>query len=170
LYAALVAAGMTAAAAAVTARLGRPHLARAAAVGLLLAAAQSIARKPLERQLRWAERDSRRLYVQERAAAAAVRANLDGRARVFTDVPSLEVFLQLPPRRLIRWRASDVSDFTLLVEASQRGRALVVTAPSRAAHLRDGVRVLYRDESVVVLRRDAPAVVRPWIVRMPEAR
>ncbi|MDB4928405.1 MAG: hypothetical protein JWM10_889 [Myxococcaceae bacterium] len=170
LYAALMAAGMTAAARALAARLGRPHLARAIAVGLLVAAVQSIVRKPLERQLRWAERDSRRLYGQERAVAAVVRANLGDRARVFSDVKSLEVFLALPPWRFVRWRVSDVSDFTLLVEASQRGRVLVVTAPARAAQLRDGVTVLYRDATLVVLRRDAPAVVEPWIVRMPPAR
>jgi hypothetical protein len=170
LYAALLAAGITAAAAAIAARLGRPHLARAVALGLLVAVAQSIARKPLERQLRWAARDSRRLYVRERAVAAVVRANLGDRARVFIDLPPLEVFLQLPPWRLVRWGVADVSDFTLLVEASQRGRVLVVTAPARATQLRDGVRVLFRDDALVVLRRDAPAVVAPWIVRMPVAR
>lgn len=169
LYATLVAAGMTAVAEAVARALGRPHLARAAAVGLCLAATQHVARGPLEKQVRWTIRDSRRLYVQERAVAAVLRANLDDRARVFCDVRSLELFAQLPPWRFIRWRVSDVSDFTLLVEASQRGRVLVVTAPERSTQLREGVQVLYRDATLVVLRRDAPAVLTPHVVRMPAA-
>jgi len=168
-YATLVASGITAVAALTARALGRPSMARALALGLCLAVVQHVARGPLERQVRWATRDSRRLYVQERAVASVLRANLDERARVFCDVRSLEVFTQLPPWRFIRWRVSDVSDFTLLVEASQRGRVLVVTDPSRATQLRAGVRVLHRDATLVVLRRDAPAVLDPRIVAMPAA-
>lgn len=168
-YAALIASGVIAVAELTARALGRPQLARALALGLCLAVVQHVARGPLEKQVRWATRDSRRLYVQERAVAAAVRANLGERTRVFCDVRSLEVFAQLPPWRFIRWRVSDVSDFTLLVEASQRGRVLVVTEASRAAQFHADVRVLYRDATLVVLRRDAPAVLNPRIVAMPAA-
>jgi hypothetical protein len=170
LYATLVAAGMTAVGAAVARALRRPRRARAVASGLCLAALASVARGPLERQLRWNARESRGLYVRERAVGAVLRANLDARARVFCDVRALEPFLGVPPWRVLRWQAQGIGDFTLLVEASQRGRALVVTAPARAAQLREGVRVLYRDEALVVLRRDAPAVLDPAVLRMPAAR
>jgi hypothetical protein len=168
-YAALIASGIIAVAELAARALRRPQLARAMALGLCLAVVQHVARGPLEKQVRWTTRDSRRLYVQERAVAAAVRANLGERTRVFCDVRSLEVFTQLPPWRFIHWRVSDVSDFTLLVEASQRGRVLVVSEPSRVTQLHADVRVLYRDATLVVLRRDAPAVLNPRIVAMPAA-
>ena len=170
LYATLVAAGMTATAERVTGALGRPQLARVAAAGLCLAALQHVARGPLKRQMRWTAHAARGLYARERAVGAALRASLTPQARVFCDVRRMEVFLRVPPWRVIRWEAQAIGDFNLLVEASQRGRALVVTAPARAAQLREGVRVLYRDEALVVLRRDAPAALDPRVVRMPAAR
>ncbi len=167
LYAALVAAGMTSVAGLLAKALRRPQIARVITVGLCLAAVQHIARIPLEKHVRWATRDAQRLYRQERAVAAVVRANLGERTRVFCDVRFLEMFIRLPPWRFIRWRVSDVGDYNLLVEASQRGRTLVVTAPERATQLHDDVRVLYRDATLVVLRRDAPGTLSPRIVRMP---
>ncbi|MBK8695743.1 MAG: hypothetical protein IPN17_26595 [Deltaproteobacteria bacterium] len=167
-YATLVASGITAVAALTARALGRPSMARALALGLCLAVVQHVARGP------WRSRCAGRpatpvgSMCRARGGLGAARQPRQAGAGVLRRALAGDLHAA-PPWRFIRWRVSDVSDFTLLVEASQRGRVLVVTDPSRATQLRAGVRVLYRDATLVVLRRDAPAVLNPRVVAMPAA-
>jgi hypothetical protein len=93
----------------------------------------------------------------ERAAAAVLRANATGEARVFCDQAGVEVYSGLAPERFLRWRACDVAPFHLRAEARTHGRALVVAAPAQVTQLRTLARTLYDDGALVVLLHEAPA-------------
>ncbi len=116
-----------------------------------------------------ARRDSSGMYVRERRVAEILRGELTGCARAFYDLEGYDVFSGLPAWRFIRWDVPDVRDFNTLVEAAQCGKVLVVSRPQRVTQLRRDIVVLYRDDSVAVLRRGRPAVVTPWLLSQPRA-
>lgn len=170
LYAALIGAGVTVVAGVAARSVRRPTWAPVVAVALALVALVDVARGPLRRQ--WNNRafHAARALRAELRVGAIVRANTDGRSRMFSDIPVVEVFSRLPTDRVIRWRADLIHDFNLRVEAAQRGHVLVVVAPDRVDPTWSEMRTLYRDERFVVLRRESPAVVTPWLRARPEAR
>lgn len=170
LYAALVGVGIDVVATAAARAARRPTCAPFVAAALAVVALVSIARGPVRQQWRDRAFHAARAYLAERRVGAIVRANSDGRSRMFCDLPVVEVFSRFPADRVIRWRADFVRDFNLRVEAAQRGHVLVVVAPERVDPTWREMRILYRDERFVVLRRESPAVVTSWLLARPEAR
>jgi hypothetical protein len=72
-------------------------------------------------------------WVDERRAADLVKRGQP--AKVFCDLPRVEVFSGLPPDRFVRWSVADVEPLHADGEAAVFGRAWIVSAPARFAKL-----------------------------------
>lgn len=72
-------------------------------------------------------------WQNERTAADLVR--LGQPARVFCDLPRVEVFSKLPPDRFVRWSVADVEPLHADGEAQVFGRAFLVSRPDHFTKL-----------------------------------
>ncbi|MFO0589805.1 MAG: hypothetical protein U0441_19855 [Polyangiaceae bacterium] len=83
-------------------------------------------------------RATRGAFAEQAEAARALVANASPREAIFCEDGKIEVLSALAPDRFIRWQIPDVAPEHVASLAAEKGSALVITTPDRAAHLRGG--------------------------------
>jgi hypothetical protein len=88
-------------------------------------------------------------WVHERGAAEIVRQGQP--ARVFCDLPRVEVFSRVAPGRFVRWNVADVEPLHADGEAAAFGKAYLVSRPDKLTKLEGEGRVAYDSPEVRVV-------------------
>ncbi len=163
-YATMAAAGLVATVAFAAGRVGGRFVRGAVAVALVLSLAGFV---------RWRVRSAERVYrraataafVSERTAADILRRQSLPDATVFSQNALVMAFAGLPWSRYVDRNPARLREGDLLVESVHHGEAWVAARPDQTVALREGVEVLHRSGTVILLRRRAPATFDRALLR-----
>ena len=78
-------------------------------------------------------------------------------ATVFSQNATVAVFAGLPLSRYVDRDPARLRDVDLLVESVHHGEVWVVARPDQTTALHEGIEVMHRDGTLILLRQRAPA-------------
>jgi len=163
-YATMAAAGLVVAVAYVAERLGARFLRAAVGVALVVTL-QGFVRWRTASAVASYQRAATLAHRSERAVADILRRQSLPDATVFSQNAAVTVFAGLPLSRYVDRDPARLRDVDLLVESVHHGEVWVVARPDQTTALHEGIEVMHRDGTLMLLRRRAPAHVDRALLR-----